>query len=246
MASPQLSNKRIAIAVSAGALLFGVVPLTIHFTSEQTISACNSGQTEACSKVLKNKRDRITNKTYLDALERQRIERENELARRKAAKEQAQKEAAAAAAKAEREKSYWRYNAYTDDATGKTAKQASLTSENTIDLEFPYSGAQYGTLVLRKHPRYGYDAYLKIREGQILCNSYSNDTVLLRSNRSPATAFSCGSASDYSSDVVFIRNFSRVEQFVKGTRELFVTINLYGNGNQTFRFKSQNFDSSRL
>ena len=199
-----------------------------------------------CSKVLKNKKDRITNKAYLANLEKQRIEREKELARKKAAKEQARKEAAAAAAKAEREKSFWRYSTYVDDATGKTAKRASLTSENTINLGFPYSGAQYGTFVMRKHPRYRYDAYLTIREGQILCSSYSNDTVLLRSNRSSATAFSCGSADDYSSDIVFIRNFPRVERFVKGTRELFVTINIYGNGSRTFRFKSQNYDGSKL
>jgi hypothetical protein len=153
---------------------------------------------------------------------------------------------AAAAAKAEREKSYWRYSTYVDEATGKTAKQARLTSENTISLGFPYEGAQYGTLILRKHPRYGYDAILSIREGQILCNSYSNDTVLLRSNRSSATRFSCGTAADYSSDVVFIRNFPRIERFIKGTRELFVTINVYGNGSQTFRFKSQNYDGSQL
>ena len=49
----------------------------------------------------------------------------------------------------------WEYRDYEDKASGKTAFKASLLSENKINLSFPYSGSQNGTLSVRNHPRWG-------------------------------------------------------------------------------------------
>ena len=60
----------------------------------------------------------------------------------------------------------WEYRDYEDKASGKTTFKASLSSENKINLSFPYSGFQNGTLSVRKHPRWGKDIYLKIEKEQ--------------------------------------------------------------------------------
>ena len=70
----------------------------------------------------------------------------------------------------------WEYRDYEDKASGKTAFKASLLSENKINLSFPYSGSQNGTLSVRNHPRWGKNIFLKIEKGQILSiDGYSFD-----------------------------------------------------------------------
>ena len=50
----------------------------------------------------------------------------------------------AAKAKAEREaRGKWTYLSSPDSATGKQSKRAYLTSENSMNFSFPYSGTQY-------------------------------------------------------------------------------------------------------
>ena len=46
-------------------------------------------------------------------------------------------------------KGKWEYRDFEDKASGKTTFKASLLSENKINLSFPYSGFQNGTLSVR-------------------------------------------------------------------------------------------------
>ena len=57
----------------------------------------------------------------------------------------------------------WQYATFDDLASGKTYKRASLRSENSINLDFPYSGAQKN-LSIRRHPRWGFDIYLRVEK----------------------------------------------------------------------------------
>jgi len=175
-----------------------------------------------------------------------------ELTASKKAKREAQLKAnneAIAAAQAKLEaQGEWDYGTHIDQATGKIAKTARLTSKNTVNWSFPYSGPQNGTFVIRNHPRHGVDAYMKVEQGQLLCNSYSNTTVLIRFDSGAATPYSCTGAADHSSNIVFIRpgSVGALENRMKTAKTMYLTVNVYQQGGQTFRFNVRNYDRSKV
>ena len=143
-------------------------------------------------------------------------------------------------------KGEWYYTSHTDEATGKQSKIATLTSKNTMDFGFPYSGTQHGRFTVRNHPRYGVDAYLKIEKGQLLCDNYSNTTVLVRFDNGTATRYGCNSAADHSSDIVFINNVAGLEARMKTAKKMYVTVSVYQEGSRTWEFNVTNYDRSKV
>lgn len=139
----------------------------------------------------------------------------------------------------------WLYSQSPDDMTSKTVGQASVTSTNTISLDSPYDGAQNGTLSLRTHPRFGTDVIVRIEQGQILCRSYEDCTLLVRFDDAEPTAYSAVGPSDGSSDTVFIRNYARFVKAMKAAKKVRVSLPIYQNGNQTLEFDVSGFDGKR-
>src|SRR5512139_2186222 len=86
--------------------------------------------------------------------------------------------------------SQWTYNRYEDEMKKGVAFEASVSSSNTVNFSFPYSGEQHATLILRTHPRYGKDLILRIEKGQFLCPSYDGCNVLVRFDDSEPLHFS--------------------------------------------------------
>ena len=140
----------------------------------------------------------------------------------------------------------WTYSDYTDDATGKRAKTASLTSKNSMNFGFPYSGTQYGHFTVRNHPRFGVDAYLQIKKGQLLCSTYNNPNVLVRFDDGPATRYSCGSPSDHSSETVFIHNVAGLEAGMKSAKKMYVTVSVYQEGSRTWEFNVKGYNRNKV
>tara|TARA_B100000524_G_C23520005_1_gene323796 strand:+ start:72 stop:698 length:627 start_codon:yes stop_codon:yes gene_type:complete len=136
-------------------------------------------------------------------------------------------------------KGKWEYTDYIDEASGKTAYKASLLSENKINLSFPYSGSQNGTLSVRNHPRWGKDIYLKIKKGQILSidgYSYDNKYFLVRFDDGDVKRWNYVGSSDQSSDIIFISNEKKFLKQLTTANEIYITINLYQDGQYTFVF----------
>ena len=164
----------------------------------------------------------------------------------KAANEKWRAEQKAKQAKLKAERGEWSYSGYTDDATGKYAKTARLTSKNSMNFGWPYSGIQYGEFEIRNHPRYGVDAMLSIDKGQLLCDSYNNTTVLVRFDDRPATRYACADAADHSSDIVFIRNVAGLEAGMKTAKKMFITVSVYQEGSRTWEFNVKGYDRSKV
>ena len=157
------------------------------------------------------------------------------------------KHEAARKAEAEREAlGEWAYAGYTDNATGKYTKTASLTSKNSMNFGFPYSGTQYGRFTIRNHPRFGVDAFLRIEKGQLLCNSYSNTNVLVRFDNGPATRYSCNGAADHSSEIAFINNVAGLETGMKTATKMYITVSVYQEGSRTWEFSVKGYDRSKV
>jgi hypothetical protein len=151
-----------------------------------------------------------------------------------------------AAAEAAKNAPKWYYNTFNDTATGKQSKNATVKSENSMNFGFPYSGTQYGTFTVRNHPRFGVDAFLQIDQGQLLCDSYSNTTVLVRFDNGPATRYGCNSAADHSSDIVFIRNVAGLEAGIKNAKKMYVTVSVYQEGSRTWEFNVKGYDRTKV
>lgn len=140
----------------------------------------------------------------------------------------------------------WTYSSDEDMATGKKSYTATLDSENTVDFDFPYSGPQYGQLMLRNHPRYGFDAIVSIQKGQILCSEYSNPYVLVRFDNGSPIKYECSAPADSNTVHSFISDADSFTQQMKSASVAYITLTFYQEGSQTFKFKVKGYDESKL
>lgn len=132
----------------------------------------------------------------------------------------------------------WDYTTAADKMTGKTSTRAAITSSNSLDLPFPYGGANYGRLMVRKHPQYGLDVLVSISKGQILCNSYSGCSVKVRFGDGQPMTFSASEPDDHSSTVIFISNAQKFIDQAKKTKNIKIQMNVYQAGGQVLEFDS--------
>jgi len=139
----------------------------------------------------------------------------------------------------------WAYR-QTDDPMGKgTTHYARVTSTNTVNFGFPYSGAQHGTLTLRAHPRFGTDIIFSIKRGQILCRSYQDCTVLIRFDDEPAINFSAVGAADNSTETIFIRNYNGFMEKLRKAKRVRIAAEIYQQGAPVFEFDISSFDPNK-
>lgn len=138
----------------------------------------------------------------------------------------------------------WAYDSSEDEMTGKTIKSACVTSENEVNLPWPY-GATRGRLCLRNHPQYGRDAFVSlVGEGQILCPSYDGCELSVRFDSGEPQTFSGGAPDDHSSDMVFFSDDERprLEKAVAHAKITRVQLDFYQAGSQAFRFRTSGFN----
>lgn len=130
----------------------------------------------------------------------------------------------------------WGYHTYADILSGKDYKVATLRSDNSISLSFPYQGINYGHLVVRQHPQYGFDVYFKIDKGQILCSSYSGCVHRIRFDEGEAENFTASGPADNSSTTIFSRYPKWALGKLKTANKIIVRVTMHNEGDQTLVF----------
>jgi hypothetical protein len=140
----------------------------------------------------------------------------------------------------------WRYDRSDEGMSGKAVITAQVTSTNTINLDFPYSGSQHGTLTLRRHPRWGNDVIFRIERGQILCHSYGNCTINVKFDDGKVIRLNGNPPEDNSSEVVFIPGFSTFTKQLPNAKRVKIEVSLYQAGNQVFEFDVSGFKPENL
>lgn len=139
----------------------------------------------------------------------------------------------------------WIYNQQNDEMSKGTIYQAYVQSTNIVNFDFPYSGPQRGTLVLRTHPRHGKDIIFRIEKGQFLCTSYEGCTVLIRFDDGEPVKYSGTPAADNSTETIFIKNYSKfVGQMLKA-KKIRIAANIYKEGSPAFEFDVSDFDQNK-
>lgn len=129
----------------------------------------------------------------------------------------------------------WQYSNSRDEMRGTTAKFASINSENSVDLEFPY-GEVHGQIWIRRRPEDGLNVAFEVDKGQVLCHSYSDDHLSIKFDDGPIQTFSCTGSSDGSSETAFILNESRALAALKRAKRTVVEAEFYQQGRQQFVF----------
>lgn len=132
----------------------------------------------------------------------------------------------------------WIYAEDTDRMTSKTTTGASIGSANSLRLDFPYKGDNYGRITVRQHPKFGLDVIIRIDKGQILCRSYSGCPIEIRFDDKPPMRFSGTEPADNSSDHVFLNNAARFIGEAKKAKRILVSMNIYKSGAPVLEFNS--------
>lgn len=129
----------------------------------------------------------------------------------------------------------WEYGESIDKMTSKTTKFAQIKSHESLDLKFPYDGANYGHLTLRKKD--GLNIYLNIDKGQIT-GGYDNNFITVRFDEDKPIKFSYSEPQDGSSNFIFIDNEMRFLTKLKKSKKVLIALPLYHEGNQILEFNT--------
>lgn len=171
----------------------------------------------------------------IDASYQANADKFTKLYEQKAAADKAQEQAAAEKAQRQRLGLAWNYADGEDSMSGKPVRRAYVSSVNTVDFKFPYSGAQRATLTIRKHPRWGTSVYIAIDKGQFVCG-YDSCNVRVRFAKGNAQRISASEPDDHSSNVLFISNTSSFIAQARKSDKVFIEADFYQEGSRVFEF----------
>jgi hypothetical protein len=141
--------------------------------------------------------------------------------------------------------SQWSYSQSEDSMSKGHIFMARVKSSNTVSFDFPYSGAQHGTLSLRTHPRYGEDLIFRIEKGQILCNSYESCDVLIRFDNDEPIEYATTGTEDGSTETIFISDYSGFVRRMLKAKKVRISVTIFQEGSPIFEFDVSDFDQSK-
>ncbi len=138
----------------------------------------------------------------------------------------------------------WVYSEDRDAMSDGIVRTALLTSENSFRLGFPYEGDQRGTLMLRKHPRWGTDVVLSIQKGQLLCR-HQDCTVEVRFDDGQARAWQMNEPDSHDTTLLFFSDANGIVRRIRDADRLRVQIRLYQQSPVILDFPVKGFDQAR-
>lgn len=142
--------------------------------------------------------------------------------------------------------SQWNYSANEEKMTGGTTYHAVVSSTNTVNFGFPYSGTQNASLRLRIDPKYGKDVMFSIEKGQILCHSYEDCSILVRFDEEKPRNYAAVGAADNSSETIFIRNYDQFVGNLRKAKRVRISANIYQQGSPVFEFDVSGFSAEKF
>lgn len=132
----------------------------------------------------------------------------------------------------------WRYDSNVDQMTDKKVLWATLESNNSLKLKFPYAGRNYGTIYIRQHPKSGLNVMVSVEQGQILCSTFDECSVTVRFDDGRPITFSAVGPSDHSSNKLFLHGEAKFVAEAKKAKRILVALTMYQAGQQVPDFHS--------
>lgn len=135
-------------------------------------------------------------------------------------------------------KSSWDISEEVDEMHDAKKYYASLVSTNTIKQDFPY-GKTKANICIRKTKKYGTDVMIRINSGQIHGSEYNGENyVEVKFDNKPAKKYTFAEEASGSSEVVFINKTKDFIDNCKKAKDIKITIPLFQEGRQLFKFHS--------
>ena len=102
----------------------------------------------------------------------------------------------------------WQQSAEPDQMSGKNVQLAAVSSKESLALAFPYSGKNFGHLLVRRHPKHGLDVIFRVDKGQLTCRP-SECNIQIKFDDQQGRTFSGSGPADHSTNVIFISDTKR-------------------------------------
>ena len=130
----------------------------------------------------------------------------------------------------------WEFSFKEDEMTSSRNVYARISSDNTIDQDFPY-GTTGANICIRYMKKYGYDVLVTIDEGQFSGIEVSGTNyIMVRFDKGKAIKYWYNETDDGSSDCVFIRKANDFIKRCKEAKDIKIELPLYQNGRPVFKF----------
>ena len=147
-------------------------------------------------------------------------------------------------AKLETERTSWQYRESKDEMRNKTSYFASKSSNNTLELSFPYQGGSNLILMLRKHSEYGNDVMFSISKGQFACR-IDGCNISVKFDEGNVEKYSMGEPESGTNDVLFISGSKSINKFMdklKKSKKMVIEVPIYDYGRAQFTFDTQGLE----
>lgn len=147
-------------------------------------------------------------------------------------------------AKLKAEMASWRYKETKDEMRNKTSYFASKTSNNTIELSFPYQGGSSVTLMLRKHSEYGNDVMFNLSKGQFSCRIHGCN-ISVKFDDGNIEKYAVSESESGSNDVLFLSGRKSMKKFMdklKSAKKMVIEFPIYDYGRAQFTFDTQGLE----
>jgi hypothetical protein len=131
----------------------------------------------------------------------------------------------------------WFYLDGVDPMSSKPDKTAILTSTNSLNLSWPYAGENRGYIIIRQHPQWGLDVFVKLDKGQIICH-YDDCRARVRFDSKEPVTYNATGPADHSSNIIFFKNEKAFIENARRAKTILVELNIFQNGSQILRFEA--------
>ena len=141
--------------------------------------------------------------------------------------------------------SEWIYEQHEDEMGRGTKYIALIKSKNTINLDFPYSGEQHATLVLRAKGDSPVEVMFLIEKGQFVCG-IPKCQILARFDEEEPVFVDATIPNDHTSTTLFLDPAEIFKDKLLNANTVRLSSTLYQSGEKIFTFNTSNLNWSKF
>jgi len=134
----------------------------------------------------------------------------------------------------------WSYQTEKDEMTDNSIYIAHITSQDEVELEFPYEGGTYLTLWIRKNANKS-EAYITSSNGQ-LYDDINEPVINVRFDQEQPMNFGVLESADNDPTIRFISSADKFISKMKTAKKVKIEVQYYENGKHVYQFNTKGFD----
>lgn len=129
----------------------------------------------------------------------------------------------------------WTYGEQSNKMDNIKSHFALTNSTNTLQFQFPYNGGSTFILSIRTQKGKN-EMYVEASKGQFLASSMGNSYVRIKADDGKPFTATISSASDGSSNYIFIDNANKVISLIRNAKKLMIEAEFFQEGRQAIEF----------